>query len=63
MPKWWESQRGERAGQQHWNMNEIVDIYCIMPQSELWTQTREFLVAPLQSNVGILNPNGDPNVS
>lgn len=62
-PKWWETQWGEGAGRQRWNMKEIVDIYCFMPQSELHTENRGFLVAPLQSNVVILNPSGDTNIS
>lgn len=52
VPKWRDTQEeGCRAGQQHWNMKEIVDIYCFMSHSELWTQGREFLVAHLQSDV------------
>lgn len=31
VPKWQGSQWGESAGQQHWNMKEIGDIYCIVP--------------------------------
>ena len=46
---------GGLAGQQHWNMKETVDIYCFMSQSELWTQSREYLVTHLQSNI-VQNP-------
>lgn len=38
-------------GQRHRNMKELVDIYCFRSQSELWTQSGEFLAAHLQSNV------------
>lgn len=41
---------GARAGRQHWNMKEVVDIYCFMSHSELRTKGGEFLAAHLQSN-------------
>lgn len=46
---------GGGVGQQQWNMKEMVDIYCFMSQSELWTQSWEFLVTHLQSNI-VQNP-------
>lgn len=63
VPKW----QGSRGGRVldgstgTWKRLEIFTASC--PQSELWTRTREFSIAPLQSNVGIWNPSRAPNIS
>lgn len=52
-----ETQRVAELDKQHWNMKEVVDIYCLMSHSELWAKARGFLVAYLQSNV-LQTPHG-----